>query len=129
MRRTGDFAIKTVRGLQFLGRKDKIIKYNGQKLCLQNISDSLENMSEIVDHYVYFDQQHLKIILFVVREVYIDNFSESRDKIIEVLRLLIPNLPAVEIVTVPFIPLTQHGECINFYKYFISFMYLNNICF
>ncbi|KAG8190035.1 hypothetical protein JTE90_000130 [Oedothorax gibbosus] len=119
MRRTGDFAIKTAHGLHFLGRKDKIIKYNGQKLFLQNISDLLENMPEIVDHYVYFDQQHSKIILFVVYEVYVNVYTEGRDQIIEALRLSISNLPAVEVVTVPFIPLTKNGkaDCVKMLEF------------
>ncbi|PIN15871.1 Acyl-CoA synthetase [Handroanthus impetiginosus] len=48
--RTGDFARKLLSGdLVFLGRKDRTIKVNGQRIALEEIEDALRDHPDVVD--------------------------------------------------------------------------------
>ncbi|XP_035220796.1 beta-alanine-activating enzyme-like [Stegodyphus dumicola] len=112
MRPTGDIVYSANDGLlYFEGRNDSIIKYKGQKLCLSLVCSALESVPEVANHVVYFNQTLKKLYLFVRYNLKEHSSSNQiRDKIMVHLRKSILNLPAVEVVFVPYIPLTRHGK-------------------
>ncbi|KAM6542784.1 hypothetical protein CsatB_007231 [Cannabis sativa] len=75
--RTGDFAERLEGGdLVFLGRKDRIVKLNGQRIALQEVEDTLRGHPNIVDCAVITNKiqgEILSLIAYVILEDYKSN--------------------------------------------------------
>ncbi|GFT10420.1 beta-alanine-activating enzyme [Nephila pilipes] len=108
---TGDMAIRMPNNvLYFEGRKDDIIKFNGQKLSLLRINTLLEDVHGMSNYYLHFDNESSKLLLFIVQDSR-TNFSENlRHYVLKYLQKSISNLPAIEMIIVTHIPLTKHGK-------------------
>ncbi|OMO91818.1 AMP-dependent synthetase/ligase [Corchorus capsularis] len=64
--RTGDFAHRLPSGdLVFLGRKDRTVKVNGQRVALEEIENSLRGYIEVVDAAVIYHNDHRRDSLIV----------------------------------------------------------------
>ncbi|KAM1578222.1 putative acyl-activating enzyme 19 isoform X1 [Malus sylvestris] len=68
--RTGDFAKQLPSGdLVYLGRKDRTIKYNGQRIALEEIEDTLRGHSDVKDAAVIFHKvqgELMSLVAFVI---------------------------------------------------------------
>lgn len=111
--RTGDFARRLESGdLVFLGRKDRILKINGQRVSLGEIENALRGHKDVIDAAVLSwkcPEEHVFIKAFVLlRE------ESSRDILKCIRRWLIGKFPAVMIphhfIILESFPLTSSGK-------------------
>ncbi|XP_054715509.1 beta-alanine-activating enzyme-like [Uloborus diversus] len=111
MRPTGDFVHRSPDGdLYFRGRQDNIVKLRGRKLPLDVIKTLLDDKHEILSHVVHFDAATSKLFCFLVSDSDALSEVDFRCSLIQQLRSSVWNLPATEIIFVPFIPTTTNGK-------------------
>jgi non-ribosomal peptide synthetase component F/thioester reductase-like protein/aryl carrier-like protein len=101
--KTGDFVrfIETNNGyaLEFIGRKDSQIKLNGYRIETSDIEIAARKFCGIESVACFRDQY---IALFAV--------CENSEKIIEILRKILPSYMIPVVIPVPFIPLKESGK-------------------
>ncbi|KAL9239681.1 hypothetical protein vseg_013981 [Gypsophila vaccaria] len=112
--RTGDFARRLPSGdLMFLGRKDRTVKVNGQRIALEEVEDTLRGHPEIADVAVVFcskEDEHA----FLGAAVVLKDGSQSSDVVGSLKSWMVERLPSAmtprEIVCVVAIPMTSSGK-------------------
>ncbi|GBM72873.1 Beta-alanine-activating enzyme [Araneus ventricosus] len=111
MRKTGDYVIQISNNLlYFESRKDNVLKFKGRKLSLLRINTVVEGISRITNHYLNFDPESSKLLLFVVLDKKSSGEEHIRYEVLKKLQQSISGLPITEVITVPYIPLTKHGK-------------------
>ncbi|XP_055949086.1 beta-alanine-activating enzyme-like isoform X2 [Argiope bruennichi] len=111
MRKTGDYVIQNSESLlYFESRKDNILKFKGQKLSLFRINTILESIPRITNHFLNFDAESSKLLLFVVLNEKSSCKEDIRYEVLKTLQQSTSNLPIIEVIIVPCIPLTKHGK-------------------
>lgn len=110
LRPTGDFVTKSPDGFIYIeGRKDSVIKYMGHKVSLNLLNDAVAKFPEVTNHVLHYHSPSAKLYLFVTWTSKPGFESKMKQNLLKSLKDNAPNLPAVIIVPVAFIPLTEHG--------------------
>ncbi|CAL1277469.1 unnamed protein product, partial [Larinioides sclopetarius] len=111
MRKTGDYVFQiSDNSFCFESRKDNVLKFKGQKLSLLTINTLVEGISRITNHYLDFDPESSKLLLFVVLDKKRTGEEHIRYEVLKKLQQSISSLPITEVIIVPYIPLTKHGK-------------------
>ncbi|XP_029110610.1 beta-alanine-activating enzyme isoform X1 [Scleropages formosus] len=112
MRATGDWVDLRDSQLFYMGRKDCLVKRNGQRLYLDAVHHALESLPQVDACAVILCEGRL--LAFVVSDFHGTDILSSRALQGDILRSLSHLLPAHGIpdslIMLPFLPLTAHGK-------------------
>lgn len=73
--RTGDQVVQTTEGIEFIGRIDRQVKHNGQLICLEEIEQTINRLSEITNVSVLYNNN--KIYTYYEGDIAIESIKEA----------------------------------------------------